>query len=256
MQLRQQALQTKIADLYDLYREQPSIIHASAQYLFTQTKESLASKTRQYLLCWIRSVEVAIKHQESETDLLRQQPARFFGNQPTTAVTLETGPVTTSSRITELQTPDITTPEKYNLRRPRQHIRDLLSDTDSEDTAIPPAMFDDVMDSSYEFSAQRDVNLRGYQPISPTELADLGASSIQLSSSTSSIDDSYQCSHQSDIFLPKGYISCRPFRRQRLASSQWKSDLLQSHAFSPRQRHRYHPAKSRCGSNGCSLYGR
>jgi hypothetical protein len=93
------------------------------------------------------------------------------------------------------------------LRRPRQHIRDLLSDTDSEDTAIPPAMFDDVMDSSYEFSAQRDVNLRGYQPISPTELADLGASSIQLSSSTSSIEDSYQCSHQSDIFLPKEYIS-------------------------------------------------
>lgn len=108
---------TKVKEFYRNFGINPLCIHSSAHYLFDLPQGAMLRKPRQYLLCWIRSVEVAIQYQEAETNILRDQADRFFGALSRRAQ--DGAALTTISRAT-LPEADIAFPERYNLRRRRR----------------------------------------------------------------------------------------------------------------------------------------
>mmetsp|Transcript_21347 Transcript_21347/g.30524 ORF Transcript_21347/g.30524 Transcript_21347/m.30524 type:complete len:447 (-) Transcript_21347:1241-2581(-) len=173
-QIKETALHNNIQEAYEMHRANPTIIGASAQHLFDKSMETLLQKQRQYKLCWLRSVSVAIKHQQCETDKLRKQAARFFGTkcppQETTSSPQRTSNPSTLSpkQDRRLPTEDISSPHSYNLRSNRR--RACLSAEESDGYVIPPAMFDDTSESSYSWSGQLDVRLQCDSNITPTEL--------------------------------------------------------------------------------------
>mmetsp|Transcript_21357 Transcript_21357/g.30577 ORF Transcript_21357/g.30577 Transcript_21357/m.30577 type:complete len:141 (+) Transcript_21357:5950-6372(+) len=140
------------------------MIHTSAHYLFDQAPDALLRKTRQYLLCWVRSVEVAITHQETETNTLSEQAARFFGEPSSFGMPHLGAEQTLHSRVHDLWEADISSPVSYNLRhRRRGNVIDILDEA-SDESIIPPAMLEEPCDSSYTLSAQTDVPLRVDSP--------------------------------------------------------------------------------------------
>jgi len=200
-EIKQQELHTNVITQYERYRVNPSCIHYSARYLFDQPLERMLTKSRQYLLSWLRSVAVAVGHQEREAELLRRQAARFF-DQPVRRERMErTASPTTISKLSNIRENDISSPSSYQLLERRQS---RLSAVDEDaDFSIPPAMFNEYLDSSYADSNQKDVPFRFDSSISSGEVNALSQEidSINLSSSLSETeaDSSYTGSNQSDV---------------------------------------------------------
>mmetsp|Transcript_16552 Transcript_16552/g.23601 ORF Transcript_16552/g.23601 Transcript_16552/m.23601 type:complete len:549 (+) Transcript_16552:2780-4426(+) len=194
-----------------MFEQDPSCVAAASRHLLEQPKERLLLRNRQYKICWLQSVDIAMARQRQETEILRRQASQFFGRRrprgqtPPGEATSPQIEASQDNRDTSLRM-DITTPQKYNLRRQRRQME--LSD--SEDTDIPPAMFEEASESSYSGSNQKDVALRGYDPIESGELEWLGmyypsaseeASIGNGSTPAASTESSYSGSNQEDIAL-------------------------------------------------------
>ena len=119
------------------------MVLASAKHLFETPLQEHLLRPRQYLLCWLRSVQVAASHQKRDTDTLQKQSRLFFG---TVSGEIDDDdsylPIETEDSYTTLDTwgsdlrrnpcamENISSPEKYDLRR-----RPSLDTIDSD---IPP----------------------------------------------------------------------------------------------------------------------
>ena len=119
--LRQAQLQGKIQDLYQQYSANPLIVPSSSQHLFSLPIASLLAKYRQYQLCWVRSVEVAMAHQRADPEKLRRQAERFFG--PTTSKPFRhlnhlQLSLDSQTQVRHLPPEDFSSPHHHNLRRP------------------------------------------------------------------------------------------------------------------------------------------
>mmetsp|Transcript_7588 Transcript_7588/g.11005 ORF Transcript_7588/g.11005 Transcript_7588/m.11005 type:complete len:844 (+) Transcript_7588:228-2759(+) len=204
----QEDLFSRIRDLYALHKGSTFIVYPSAQYLFDKSLDSMLLKGRQYLLCWVRSVEAAITFQEQETDSLRQQASRYFPvlHPPQAATETSKAPV----RITNLREVDITSPSRYNLRQHRVRCSENPLSVDSEESLIPPAMFEDRLDSSYVCSGQKDLHFRADSSIATNELAQLASDidTLSIDHSASFLDSDYSGSNGVDVlFRPDATIS-------------------------------------------------
>mmetsp|Transcript_16534 Transcript_16534/g.23564 ORF Transcript_16534/g.23564 Transcript_16534/m.23564 type:complete len:1161 (+) Transcript_16534:4649-8131(+) len=211
--IRQAILTARIEEVFQIYATNSSCVSAASRHLFEEPMERLQLRNRQYQLCWLRSVDVAIAKQIQDTEILRRQARKFFGKTSDEKATLqevESAIVPMSPHITrELSLAiDISSPDHYNLRR---RWRDINTYSDNEDTGIPPAMFQEQSESSYSGSFQTDVQLRSDFPISPGEqswlVADIHPLSISQEETTD--DESYIQSYSSDVTLISGYISPR-----------------------------------------------
>lgn len=157
--LKQQKVQNRIKDLYKLYQENPLIIHTTAHYLFEKSLEMMLSKNRQYQLCWIRSVEVAVGYQEQDTAVMRRQATEFFGPVGKSLENHKDEASPFSQRTLNLCDNDISSPLSYSLRR--RYLRPTAEIETEDDDWIPPAMFCEYTDDSYTGSQQEDVSLYG-----------------------------------------------------------------------------------------------
>jgi len=177
-QVKELALHSRIQEAYELHRANPSIVALSASHLFDNPIETIFLRQRQYKLCWIRSVFVAMTFQAKDTERLRRQSAKFFGTKPSKS----TSRLPPAASIEMVQIPpirtrdlppcDISSPHSYNLRR-RRHSGLTSTDDESDGFEIPPAMCEDTSESSYSGSCLPNVNLRCDFDITPTELQDL-----------------------------------------------------------------------------------
>ena len=197
--IQQQEINDTIEEVYQLYQQDTSIVSASAQSLFTRPKDQLLRCQKQYKLCWIRSVQVAIAYQQRETKRLQKQAARFFGPRKASAAPSQAAvPEQEEVELTptrEVPREDIATPRSYNLRHRR---RQLDSDGDESDDSfiLPPQMFEDLDESPYQWSRAQDIPLRSDGPISPEELEDILRGSSDSFTSKSSSDMLELSSHR------------------------------------------------------------
>mmetsp|Transcript_7234 Transcript_7234/g.10503 ORF Transcript_7234/g.10503 Transcript_7234/m.10503 type:complete len:666 (-) Transcript_7234:216-2213(-) len=220
-QRKQEAVNTTIQEAYQIYDQENSIVAAADRYLFAQPVEELILKQYQYKLCWMRSVTTVRHHQKQELEKLRRQAARFFGAQRPESLAPENN-IETESVVAHCVTPngrqipmeDIASPQSYNLRRRRW--AEASSDEESDGYIIPPAMFEELLDSSYDFSDAPDVILQFDTPITQGEAARL------LDSTTES---TYGGSSQTDTTLSNWKISSEELMSlaQTLRSSMEKT---------------------------------
>ena len=219
LDIRNKLLHLRIAEVYQFYTQDSTCVAAAAaQNLFEIPRERLLLRNRQYKICWLRSVEAAIAFQRRELETLQRQASRFFGvkaaeQQQGEWIPDAQGPlevVPGIERRHELYG-DITSPASYNLRRRRRGH--FSGKTEEDDPAIPPAMFEKGTVSSYSYSYQADVRLRGYDPIEASEVASLLRSLPSVSTdetidqsavSAGSLLSSYTDEDQRDIAL-RGY---------------------------------------------------
>ena len=195
-EIRQGLLHTRIEEAYQLFANDSSIVAAAAQHLFDQPMEVLLRRQRQYKLCWLRSVDVAIATQLQEVESLRRQAERFFGTSRRHQQTLEGAgdsleeASSPTQRLTSLAA-DITNSECYNLRRRHLPCSEAFSEEELVD--IPPAMFE-CSESSYSGPFQRDVGFNPDSPLHASELEWLAQPpSPSSSTSVSSQHETYAC---------------------------------------------------------------
>ena len=203
--IQQETLQLRVAELYSLFSEQPSIIHTSASYLFETPLAQMQAKGRQYLLCWIRSVEIAIAYQESETARLQKQASQFFaGSKDIQDELIMAG--ASPVRVLSIREVDIQLAERYDLRLRGSELNPRTPEDHAD--FIPPAMFLDFTDSSYIDSGQKDIQLCADQSISSGEIEQLYGDMETISLCTSgearttpSSDSTYIDSRRKDVIL-------------------------------------------------------
>jgi len=202
--IRQEAMHTAIQEIYDLHETNPSIVSASDQHLFDATIDHLFRRNRQYKLCWMLSVEVAVRHQQRDTARLRRQSSRFFGkpqavNFTTARIPIDNTPKQRNRR--EIPLTDISSPEKYNLRNRRR--LSFTSEEESDGFILPSAMFWDPSESSYEYSEAKDLPFQCDTPISSTEIARLEPSDTPATLDTAATHTSseYSGSRNTDVPL-------------------------------------------------------